>query len=159
MGGGKRRDESAHMSAKPKLHSAQQNTLSGLSECKTFTFRLQIHPELHKDAGYTQADTFRSSNDTAPLCWEMKTGAPPALRPHSSLQTQHLHPTRRYKNRRNQGEFESAFEFVKDKMCDTIMIIRVIAPYWTQAEIDVTQHKFVLSFIQVKQCSPPLSLL
>lgn len=42
-----------------------------------------------------------------------KTQAPPALSPNSSLQTEHLHPTKRYKNRRDQGEFESAFEFVK----------------------------------------------
>lgn len=157
---------------KPKLHSAQPSTLSGLSECKTFTFKQQIDPELHKYTGYTQADTSRSSNNTARPCREIKTKAPPALHPNSSLRTEHLHPTRRYKNRRNQGQFESPFEFVKDKTWDTIMMIIVTAPYydWTLGGISEKKRSPASWCYSAEVCSvfysrktlqpsPPLSLL
>jgi len=69
-----------------------------------------------------------------------QTHTPTDVSPNSSLWTAHLHPTRRYKNRRNQGEFELPFEFVKDKTWqDSTVIIKMTA--MTVLGIDLKKKK------------------
>lgn len=116
MGGGVvRRDESAHtqVSAKPKLCSAQQSTFSGLSVWQKPSHLGYNKPQI---TGYTQEDASSSSTDKSQsLLGDDKHKPQPPCVPTVPFGTEHLHPTRRYKNRHNWGEFELAFEFVKDK--------------------------------------------
>lgn len=77
---------------------------------------------MHMNRGFTHASDFQ-----APLRRDTNTKPQPAVHPKSPLRTQHLHPTRRYKDSGDQGGFELAFELVKGMSCDTILITRLIA--------------------------------
>lgn len=77
--------------------------------------------------------------------------------PNSSLRTAHLHPTSRYKNRPDQAEFESPFEFVKDKTLDTLImtltvLCKVRAAKGEVYQADVTQQMLFCSNFSKSPC-------
>lgn len=87
--GGMKRDEYTHVCQTKAALSQAEHSLRTAR-----VLNLYIQKLIHSN---TLTDTLRSSNNTAHLCQEIK--APPALHPNSPLWTEHLHPTRRYKNR------------------------------------------------------------